>query len=158
MGLKATPPQLIWAKEGELGVAASPVSLQRRTDVWEIFPGVMTRLAAGLADTPGRVWVQGRGLRRSAGWQPLGGALAVLGWLSSAASLQLWRRTHPTPRTPPTAQSPLHHSNSSLAARVHERLSSVCVRTRAAVTRLRHSAASYCRNCHSAAAWQITRM
>lgn len=32
MGLKTTPPQLIWAKEGEQGVTASPVLLQRRTD------------------------------------------------------------------------------------------------------------------------------
>lgn len=55
MGLKTIPPQSVLAKEGEQGVAVSPVSLQRRTDVWEIFPGVMTRLAAGLADAPGRV-------------------------------------------------------------------------------------------------------
>lgn len=32
MGLKTIPPQLIWAKEGEQGVTASPVLLQRRTD------------------------------------------------------------------------------------------------------------------------------
>lgn len=56
MGLKTIPPQLILAKEGEQGVAVSPVLLQRRTDVGEICPGVMTRLAAGLADTPGRVF------------------------------------------------------------------------------------------------------
>lgn len=33
MGLKTIPPQLIWAKEGEQGGTASPVLLQRRTDV-----------------------------------------------------------------------------------------------------------------------------
>lgn len=33
MGLKSIPPQSVLAKEGKQGVAVSPVSLQRRTDV-----------------------------------------------------------------------------------------------------------------------------
>lgn len=90
----------------------------------------MTRLAAGLADTPGRGSPrseQGRaplGVAALAGSSP-GGALGVPGWLSSAASLPLWAELIQVLARLPRRSRHCIIATAASAARVREPLSGV---------------------------------
>ncbi|CAB1455821.1 unnamed protein product [Pleuronectes platessa] len=110
---KIKPPlHSVAAGEGEQGVGAAPVSLQRRADVGEISPAVMTRLAAPLADTPGcgfpcRAPGPGCVCVCVSSLVPCCVSLGTVGGCCSSTV----HGTHSTPRSAlPTA---LHHSNRS---------------------------------------------